>query len=406
MVMTAKQQAPDLFQTYIAQNMRYALSRVQALDDSLPDDEEREMLLHALTFGLESPNAWPQTRQTLLLLAPKMEQAGYRGELVTFLEHGIRVSKERQDSETEAELRLQLGILLQLLSQYDDADAQLAIGLELFKDLSMKRGEARVLNRQAWVARRKQQFERSEELLNAARERLDEDDDQYAYALLVLGSVRLDQQRWQEAIAVNRQALAIWDATDNQRMQAWTYTNMGMAFWQLQDLEQAVIHFRRALALFNKVDDPVHKAVAAMNLGGVFIDMEQPQTALEYFLEAERTFCDTQEDLRLAKIYNNIGQAYLSLDQLESAVTAFERSIQLWNQIGGYNLRWLNAMTSLGIAHRRSEHYHMAINILSEARCLLPTIEDEPNYLVLAREIADELLLARDGLARTQKGAE
>ena len=323
--MNSTQQAPDLFQTYIAQNMRYALSKVQALDETLPDHEEREMLLHALTFGLESPDAWPQTRQILLLLAPKMEQAGYRGEWVTFLEHGIRVSQERRDVETEAELRLQSGILLQLLSQFDDADEQLAISLGCFQTLSLRRGEARVLNRQAWVARRKGQLALAEELLEAAMECLDSNDDQYAYALLVMGSVRLDQQRWQEAITVNQKALALWGAIGDLRMQAWTYTNMGVAYQQSGDLEQAVAQLQKALVLFDQVDDPVHRAVAAMNLGGIFIDLEQPQTALDHFLAAEATFRDTQENFRLAKIYNNIGHAYLALDQPQNAVNAMKK---------------------------------------------------------------------------------
>jgi len=395
-MMTSTQKAPDLFQVYIAQNMRYALSKVQALDETLPDDEEREMLLHALTFGLESPDAWSQTRQTLLLLAPKMEQAGYRGEWVMFLNHGIRVSEEHRDLETVAELRLQLGILLQLLSQFDDADEQLAISLECFRALGLRRGEARVLNRQAWVARRKQQLALAEELLKTAMERLDDNDGQYAYALLVMGSVRLDQQRWQEAIAVNEKALALWDAVGDQRMQAWTYTNMGVALMRSGDLEQAVTHLQTALVLFDQVDDPVHRAVAAMNLGSIFIELDQPQAALDHFLAAEATFRDTQEYFRLAKIYNNIGQAYLALDQPDNAVNSMEESVQYWEKVGGYDSRRLNALTSLGTARIEAGHGQKAIDILLHAQSLLPATKHEPEYQMLAREIADELLRARD----------
>ena len=404
--MTSSLEAPDTFQAYVAQNMRYALSKVEGLDDALPTDEEREMLLHALTFGLESPAAWPQTRQTLLLLAPKMEQGGYRGEWITFLERGVRASQDRRDLETEAELRLQLGILLQLLSQYDDADEQLAASLQCFTAVGSRRGEARVLNRQAWVARRKRQFDRAEELLEAALERLDDEDDQRAYALLVLASVRFDQQRWQEAVALNEQALATWEKIDDGRMQAWTHTNLGVAFWRLERLEQAVAHLHKALTLFDTVDDPVHSAVAAMNLGGVFIDLNQPQAALDHFLEAEKTFRDTQEHFRLAKIYNNIGHAYLALNQPDNAVTALESSIQFWNQVGGYDLRRLNALISLGVAHQKSEHYQTAVSLLSQAQSLLPIIKLEPDYQVLVQDVSEELLLAREGLARAQKGAK
>jgi tetratricopeptide (TPR) repeat protein len=404
MAMTSSLAAPDIFQAYIAQNMRYALNKIEGLDDALPTDEEREVLLHALTFGLESPDAWPQTRRTLLLLAPKMEQGGYRGEWVTFLERGIRASQDRQDLETEAELRLQLGIMIQLLSQYDDADEQLAASLKCFTAMDSRRGEARVLNRQAWVARRKRQFDRSEELLDAALQRLDEEDDQRAYAHLVLGSVRFDQQRWQEAIALNKQALAIWEKVDDQRMQAWTHTNLGVAFRRSGHLEQAATHLHRALVLFDQVNDPVHRAVADMNLGGIFIDLDQPQAALNHFLEAERTFRDTQEQFRMAKIYNNIGHAYLALDQPQDAVTALESSVRLWDQIGGYELRRLNAITSLGIAYLEGGRIETAVDVFLHAQHLLPTIEREPQYHSLAQEIDEELQRAREELVWMENG--
>lgn len=406
MAMTSSSAASDIFQAYIAQNMRYALSKVEELDDTLPTEDEREMLLHALTFGLESPAAWPQTRRVLLLLAPKMEQGGYRGEWITFLEQGVRASQERRDLETEGELRLQLGIILQLLSQYDAADEQLAASLSCFVALGSRRDEARVLNRQAWVARRKRQFERAEELLEAALERLGEEDDQRAYALLVLGSVRLDQQRWDEAITLDQQALTTWEKIDDLRMQAWTQTNLGVAFWRSGHFEQAAAHLQRALGLFAQVDDPVHRAVAAMNLGGVFIDLNQPQAALEHFLQAEKTFRDTQEQFRLAKICNNIGHAYLELGQPKSAIDALERSIQYWNQIKGYDLRRLNALLSLGIAHRKCGHFPKAVSVLSQAQNLLSTIENEPKYQVIVQEIAAEMSLAGEGAIRAQRGID
>ncbi len=235
---------------------------------------------------------------------------------------------------------------------------------------------------------------------------LDEGDDQFAYALLVLGSVRFDQQRWQEAIAIEQKALVLWDAIGDQRMQAWIYTNLGNAYWWSKDLEQAATHLQAALALFDKVDDPVHRAVAAMNLGGVYIDLNQPQTALIHFEEAEETFRSSQEQLRLAHIYNNIGHAYLALDQPENAVNALVKSLHFWEQLSDHEFWRLNTMTCLGVAHQREGNYEIAADILLQAQSLLPTINLEPQYQVLAREIAEELVLASEGLARTQRGTE
>jgi tetratricopeptide (TPR) repeat protein len=108
----------------------------------------------------------------------------------------------------------------------------------------------------------------------------------------------------------------------------------------------------------------------------------------------------------LAKIYNNIGHAYLALNRLDHAVDALGKSIQFWEQIEGYDLRKLNALTSLGIAYLKHEHYQTAVSILSQAQSLLPNAKREPKYQALAREIAENMLLACEGVARTQQGIE
>jgi tetratricopeptide (TPR) repeat protein len=141
-----------------------------------------------------------------------------------------------------------------------------------------------------------------------------------------------------------------------------------------------------------------------MDLGGVFIDLNQPQAALDHFLQAEKTFRDTQEQFRLAHIYNNIGHAYLALDQPEDAVTALENSVRLWDQIGGYDYWRLNALTCLGVAHLRGGFPKTAVDVLSYAQHLLPTIEHEPKHHNLSQEIAEELQRAREGLVGKENG--
>ncbi|MCP4289822.1 MAG: hypothetical protein GY792_36285, partial [Gammaproteobacteria bacterium] len=70
---------PALFRAYVVRSMaqlRVELSEV----GSILSADEQEQALHALSFALKLPEAWPETRALLLAIAPKMEQAGYRDE--------------------------------------------------------------------------------------------------------------------------------------------------------------------------------------------------------------------------------------------------------------------------------------------------------------------------------------
>ncbi len=61
---------------------------------------------------------------------------------------GMSTSRLKRPKETEAELRLQLGILFQLLSQYEDADKQLTLSLECFKPIFSHSRNVRSLTEQ------------------------------------------------------------------------------------------------------------------------------------------------------------------------------------------------------------------------------------------------------------------
>ena len=145
--------AAVVFRRFIQNNVQYALSRLSPGDNAVPEPEDRQWMLQALDYALEYPDAWPATRELVVALAPRMEQVGYREEWLGFLSRGIERSTEHGDEATEAELRLQLSILHQLLAQYDDARREMGISVQQFQKVGDERGRARASNRLAYVLR-------------------------------------------------------------------------------------------------------------------------------------------------------------------------------------------------------------------------------------------------------------
>ena len=83
----------EMFYRYIMRSAEYILACVQQETSRLSIDEQ-ELGMHTLNFTLKLPEAWPVTRNLLLAMAPKMEQAGYRDEWMVYLESGIEQSQK------------------------------------------------------------------------------------------------------------------------------------------------------------------------------------------------------------------------------------------------------------------------------------------------------------------------
>lgn len=110
----------DIFTSYILNGASQALAQVQQSAGQIPEDV-RAQAWHLLDYALGVDPAWPQVRELLLALSPKMEMAGYRDEWLPFLQAGIERSIAQADRAVEARLELAVGQLLRLENRYNEA---------------------------------------------------------------------------------------------------------------------------------------------------------------------------------------------------------------------------------------------------------------------------------------------
>ena len=241
--------APALFQTYVRRMADSAIAQIRAAGEGLPSEEERDLALNTLSYALSAPDIWPTASHLLTELAPKMEQAGHRREWIEYLEEGITQSQTRGDAKTEAELRLQLGVLHQFLAEFEPARMQLGRSMDLFTDLADEHGRARAINRLARTAWRQGSFAEAEALANQALS-LTGDEAEQAYSRLVLGAAALLSRKWTEAVLPLETSLAVWERRGDKRMSAWAHTNLGSVYRRLDDYDRrAAICARRSRSL-------------------------------------------------------------------------------------------------------------------------------------------------------------
>ena len=383
----------SIIRASIANSMRYMKEHISQLEGVLPF-ETQEQSLHTLGYGLRDLDLWSTTRAFLLQLAPKMEQAGSRKTWVSYLAGGIRLSKQLRGRAAEAELRFHLGTLRQRLGDYQLAHQEFRQSAELFDRLSQPSNQAKALNRKAYVARLQRDFTSAEALASQALGLLPATESERAYSFLVLGTVELDKRNFEGAVELFQQSLEIWTAKKNQRMMAWSLTNLGAALRPLQRYEEAIDVYQKAIKFLEEAEDPVHLAVSQMNLGNVYLTQDEAEKALWLYQIANRVFNEVQERLRLAQIQMNMGMAHYRLGNWRDAERCFSLCVKLHQVIGNFK-QVANGLDALGLVYLSQEFYEKAIVTFEKAHKCLTKDGVNTDFEYLLREIQTHLQEAR-----------
>jgi tetratricopeptide (TPR) repeat protein len=383
------------FHHLIARSAQVARQQIEHEGESTPiSDEARMRALNVLSYALNHADAWAATRDLLLVMATKMEIAGYRQEWLRYLEEGFRQSQQQGDRPAEAALGFHCGHLRRLMSQYIEADVRLRASMYLYAALSDKQGETRALNQLAYLAWQQHRYDEAEQLAHRALA-LDAPPLEKAVSLSALGLVANDRSRYAEAETYHRQAWAIRSQHAMYKEMAWSLQNLGLALREQGQSKTAIEHYQQAISLLDKVYDPAHKAIIQMNLGGAYLAQGNYSQALDVLDPAEKSLRTVSDAFNLAKLLTIRGLCCLALGQGERAEEAFQASADLFYQLNDRSW-YLNAYDGLGISYLEQEKYDQALAIFEDIAAQLPAIEGTPAYKYLTAKIVIQIEQAQN----------
>ena len=393
---TAAPDFPEIFRQYIANSVQATLADIPQ-DDSLLTADTRDRALHVLSFALKLEVVWPSTRDLLLLLAPKLEQAGYRDDWWPYLEAGVKLSQRCGDRLAEAELRLQVGRLYHLRSQFDAAGQQFAISLTRFCTLGDLQGQARAHNAFAWLGHLQHRYVEATQHVEQSLALLSDVDPERAMSCLIQGMLAIDQRRWQEAEALHRKALTLFERQEEHRRIAWSMQNLAYALRGQKRFEEAISYYEQAVKRLDQLADIHSLGMVQMNLGSTYYYSNKPSEALIHYKQAKLIFNRLHDELNTAKVYTGLGLGYLALQMYIEAEDAFSNSIRLFRALKDNSLR-LNSVDGLVMTYLASKQYRQAAEVTEQALGELSTIADAPNYAYLLQSLNQHLAEARQGL--------
>ncbi|MCE7981600.1 MAG: tetratricopeptide repeat protein [Caldilinea sp. CFX5] len=394
---------PALFQQYILRSVTLVYTMLKD-EGAHFSDEARDRALHLLNFALTQENAWSAIRDLLLLLAPKMEQAGHRDDWLPYLERGVTGSRQQHDSWAEAELSLAIGELLRLRSRFALARQWLDVSIAMFDALGENRGQARALNELAFVAWQQHRYDEAETLAQTALTLLDKGDPEQATCFSRLGLVASDRQQWEAAEHYHCEALQIRQVQGDQRKIAWSQHNLGYALRGQGKYAEAIDYFEQAIVILDNIQDTANCANVQVNLGIAYSLNGQSTKALTMYALAEHTFGKLYDIHNLAKVFTNIGLEYLGLHDWMQAESAFITSSNLFRELG--DIGWsLNALDGLGNAYLGQGQYTKASVTFESVLAELQQIADTPMYDYLAKILPNHLAEARQKERNSQNEA-
>ena len=369
---------PDLFRQYVARSVAITYAAVAA-DPITLADEIRTQALHVLSFALRLAEAWPATRDLLLLLAPKMEKAGYRDDWIPYLKMGLQQSHVLGDTTVMAELNLQVGLLYQLRAQLAQAYHYYQASAICFATTGDTHNQARALNQQAFVAWLQRRHAEALQLTDVTLQLLPENDVRRATGYVVRGWIAIDNHDFEVAERYFTQALQLWQAQGDQRQIARRLRDLADVL-QLQEHYQAAIdYYTQAIDLFTGIQDRFELAVTQINLGVIYLLHQQMEKALRCFAATESVFRQLQDHLNLANVYTNQGIAYRNLGQFTRSIAVLHKSIELFVNLNRTD-RQVNALDELGMSYLAAGKVSEATVSLEQALTCLQKMEKEPGY--------------------------
>lgn len=392
----------DIFTSYIINGARGALAQVQESRGPVPE-EVRAQAWHLLDYALGVDAAWPQVRELLLELAPKMEMAGHRHEWLPFLQTGVERSAVLNDRPVEAQLCLAVGKLLRLENRYAEAGNWLVRAVDGFRGLDDRRSLAAVHNQLGRIGYLQRRDEEAIEHAQQAISLLAPDDPERGESHFVLGMAALNQRQWERAEGEHLRALEIRSRAGDERAIAWAKQNVGVVLLQQSEyghvnrLDEAAGWLEQAIASLDALPDPYHAAIARNSLGIVRRLQRQPHDAIALLVQAEEAFHATQSPEWLARIHNNLGLVYLTTDQPAAAEESFRAGVALYAQLENDPAR-LNTQHGIVLALLAQKRYAEAAALCRRGLGELDVLQAVP------AEYAEKEGWYRGSLAKAEAG--
>ncbi|MEM9215342.1 MAG: tetratricopeptide repeat protein [Cyanobacteria bacterium P01_F01_bin.150] len=185
----------------------------------------------------------------------------------------------------------------------------------------------------------------------------------------------LNSARYQEALELFEQSLAIRQAIDDRRGEAESLNRIGLVYDNLSQYQEALDYYERALAIHNELVDRSNEAVSLNNIGGIYSSLGQYHEALSYYERSVAIRDELGDRNGQAIPLNNIGFIYGSQGQYQQALDYFERAQEIHMEVGDRSGE-ASSLNNIGSIYSNQGQYQEALSYYEQALAIRVELGD------------------------------
>jgi len=226
------------------------------------------------------------------------------------------------------------------------------------------------------------------------------DRDLRATLLVALGLVALEEERFDRAVELDREALAIRRSTlaSDEPVVAFAENALGNALRAKASYEEAGAHLNEALAIWRRTagDRHPHTATAHIGLGVLYWAERRQMEARRHLLAAVAILRQMPEHTNYAVALSNLGTVEFSLGNLDAARSHLETVLALRLRTRGHDhADTANTLHNLGEVLRHTPEIERALELHRRALAIREKTlgKDHPRFASTLAEIGEDLRL-------------
>lgn len=190
-----------------------------------------------------------------------------------------------------------------------------------------------------------------------------------ALDLFLLGRAYLLTGKQEEAIKPLNLALSYYQFSNSVLGRFNCFTNLGIAYRELKEIELSIDSFEKAYHLSYEIDDFKYLIKALLNLGSIYSDLDNKSKAIE-MIEKALEFKSHIEDTKiLGDLYNNYAYTLLGAERAVEALKYLLLAKEVYKKHYGdrLHINYIIVLANIGETYLMIKAFHQAVIYLKEA---------------------------------------
>jgi tetratricopeptide (TPR) repeat protein len=156
-----------------------------------------------------------------------------------------------------------------------------------------------------------------------------------------LGTVRMFQKKYAEALKVHAEVRAISEQQNEPASVATTWHQIGMVHEKAGQCEAAEAAYRQSLGIFTQINDRAKQAGSLTQLGNLYDDhLNRPEEAVTFYRQAADIFFELGDMRNEGGAHSNIALTLNKLKRYDEARSEIMRAIECKRQFGHTAEHW------------------------------------------------------------------